>query len=496
MTAAIIEPFRPADEWPLPDARLLNGGVRPAPALPLEAFGSLGKFIADLGAAKGGPPDYAALSLLTAAAGVIGDARAVQMRRNWIEPCILWGALVGNPSTGKTQPIDVMKRAVKAIEPDDAPDFEARHSAWKTASGIAKEIENVWQRKVRVAVQKSNPPPAKPADLECKDEPLRPRILIGSVTVEKLGLLFAAFPRGLLLMIDEGAGWLGNLGKYGGDGDASFFLSAYSGVGTTVDRVKEGGSVSPDRALLSACVGIQPERLNELLFKRADDGLLSRFLLAWPDAVPAVWETPIVDEQTVTHLFRRLRSLRAGIDEDGRPSPVLLLLSAEAEALYRTWYVAAKTKAQAANGLRAGFLGKGLGVVGRLALVLELLAWATSDAKEPANISGTCMARAILLFSDYFAPMADRVYGDADRPPAERNAATLLAAIRERRVRRLNKREIYRHWGLNGLRDAKMVQAALDILETGDCLRDVSTSTEVGGRRRGDYAVSPHVLGP
>jgi hypothetical protein len=495
VSALAVMPFDPAESWPEPDARLLNGGARPAPAFPLATLGPLATYVGDLAAAKDGPPDYLALALLTTAAGVIGGARAVQLRHNWIAPCILWGLLVGNPSTGKSQPLEVLKRAVRAIEPDDAPDFSEVHRAWQTAAATAKEVETRWLVDVKAAVKDDHLAPLRPSEADIPSEPLRPRILIGSATVEKLGHMFAAFPRGLMLHMDEGAAWFGNFGKYGGDGDAAFFLSAFDGIGTTVDRVREGGSVAPDRALLSACVGIQPERLNELLLNgRSDDGLVGRFLPVWPDPVAPMWNTPQVDEGRLEGLLRRLRALKPS-DLSGRPVPVVMPLTPEAEALFATWWTEAKHKAQGASGLLAGFLGKGLGVAGRLALVIELLTWAATGGPEPTSVSALSVAAALTLFEDYFAPMAGRVYGDAARPVPERAAVVLLKAVQARKARTLNKREVYRDWGLSGLTTAKQVQAALDVLEEGDCIQADPTVGAKGGRPSGDYLVNPRIFG-
>jgi hypothetical protein len=492
----VVEPFHPAEGWPEPDPRLLNGGTRPAPAFPLAALGPLASYVGDLAAAKGGPPDYLALALLTTAAGVIGDARAVQPKPNWIEPCILWGLLIGNPSTGKSQPLEVMKRAVRSIESDDQPDFAEVHRAWRATAAVAKQVEAEWQAKVKAAVKQQRPTPARPIEADVLAEPMQPRIVIGWATVEKLGSMFAAFPRGLVLLMDEGAAWFGNFGKYGGDGDAAFYLSAFSGIGIIVDRVKEGGSVAPDRALLSACVGIQPERLSELLFnRRADDGLVSRFLPVWPGPVPPIWDTPQVDEQRVETLLRRLRSLKPGSDPNGRSAPVVMPLASDAGPLFATWWTEAKGRAQGATGLRAGFLGKGLGVTARLALVIELLTWAATDQPEPTDVSATSVEAAVTLFEGYFAPMAARVYGDASRPGTERAAVVLLKAALARNARTLNKREVYRNWGLPGLTTAAQVQAALDALAEGDCVRADPMTGAKGGRPAGDYLVNPRVFG-
>ena len=495
MTVAVVESFEPAEGWPEPDRRLLNGGARAAPAFPLATLGPLAKYVAELAAAKDGPPDYLALALLTTAAGVVGGARAVQLRSGWIAPCILWGLLVGNPSTGKSQPLEVMKRAVRAIEPEDMPDFAEVRRAWLTEAATAEEVEARWQAQVKVAVKENRSSPPRPMEADVPAEPTPPRILIGSATVEKLGLMFAAFPRGLLLQMDEGAGWFGNFGKYGGDGDAAFFISAFDGIGTTVDRVKVGGSVAPDRALLSACVGIQPERLGELLLNgRADDGLVSRFLPVWPDPVLPVWNTPRVDEGRVEWLLRRLRALKPTADSTGRPTPIVMHLEPQAEIVFSAWWTEAKGNAQRASGMLAGFLGKGLGVAGRLALVIELLTWAATDGAEPTSVSGRSVAAALTLFEDYFVPMAARVYGDASRPAAERAAVVLLKAALARNVRTLNKREVYRDWGLPGLTSAAQVKSALDVLQDGDCVKPDPATGVRGGRPSADYLINPRAI--
>ncbi|HEV2363975.1 MAG TPA: DUF3987 domain-containing protein [Caulobacteraceae bacterium] len=492
--APVIEPYDPHVDWPEPDPRLVNNGLRPAPAFPLNVFGPLASYVRDLAAAKDGPTDYLACALLATAAGVVGLSRAVQLRRGWTEPCILWSLLVGNPSTGKSQPLDLLRRASRNLELGEGADFAKAERAWKTQTALAKEAEDGWREQVKQAAKKGAPPPMRPVEADAPPEPKRPRVVVGSMSVEKMTHLFAANPRGLFLAVDEGAAWFGNFGKYGGEGDAAFYLSAFNGIGVTIDRVKAGASVSPDRAYLSACVGIQPERLSQLLFKgRANDGLVCRFLPVWPDPVRPVWDTAYVDENRIDTILRRLRSLTPGADDEGRPCPVVRPLDPEAQTVFSEWWLDAKVRAQGASGLMADFLGKGLGVVARLAIVIELLVWAWGDGAEPDRVSARSVAAAIPLFEDYLAPMAARVYGDAARPAAERAAVALVKEIRARKVRRINAREVRRSWGVPGFSTVDDVEAAINAAVDGDCLRLVEESGKVG-RKRLDYAVNPHLI--
>jgi hypothetical protein len=494
VNAVPIPTFDPFVGWNEPDPRLVNGGARPAPALPLRAFGPMASYVSDLAAAKGAPPDYVAISLLCAAAGVVGLSRAVEVKPGWTEPCILWGVLVGVPSSGKSQPLDVMRRAARSIEVGEGSDFAEVEREWKATATLAEETEDEWTRKVREAVKAGLKPPPRPVGADVPPEPQRPRIIVGNATPEKLNKLFAANPRGLLLMMDEGAGWFGNFGKYGGDGDAAFYLSAYNDIPMTVDRVKEGGSVTPEHSLLSACVGIQPERFNDLLLRRRpDDGFVPRLLPAWPDPVALVWNTPRVDESRIEVVLQRLRGLAPAREADGRLSSVIRTLDPAAEALFSEWWLEITRKAQASSGFQGGFLGKGPGVVARLALVIELLTWAWVQGPEPEAVSATSVAAAVTLFEDYFAPMAARVYGDATRPPAERAATALLKAIRVRQARSINARDVYRNWCLPGLSTSEATKAALDVLVEGDCIREVRKSGS-GGRPPADFEVNPYLL--
>ena len=64
-----------------------------------------------------------------------------------------------------------------------------------------------------------------------------PRIKVTDATIEAVAAILAGNPRGLLLVRDELAAWLGNLAKYG-EGDRAFFLEAYGAHPYVVDRRK------------------------------------------------------------------------------------------------------------------------------------------------------------------------------------------------------------------------------------------------------------------
>src|SRR4029453_11576156 len=109
-------------------------------------------------------------------------------------------------------------------------------------------------------------------------------------------------------------------------------------------------------------------------------------------------------------------------------------------------------------------LGKARGHVLRLSSVLEHLWWCGEpDRGEPQEISAKAVASAITLVKDYFIPMAERVYGDAAIPIAERGAMLLVRYLKRNGLKAFNAREVRREIG-GVLREPEAMNAACTVL--------------------------------
>lgn len=487
--------YDPASGWDEPDARLLNGGPRVAPLLPLECFGACGQWFADLAASRGAPVDYVAAPALAFVSGIVGAARAVRVRPNWVEPNILWVASVGNPSSGKSPALAALKRAAAMIEREEAGDMEARRGEHEARKVEAEALREKWEQSAKEAAKQSRAAAPMPAEAQEPPEPTPPRLLVADATTEKLARIIAENPRGVLLSRDELSGLLGNFGKYGGS-DEPFYLQAFGGDFSPIDRQK-GGTVTAPRAYLSLVGSIQPDKFQALLSGRANDGLVARFLAVWPDLPQRVFRVPEVDDSRALHLFRRLRSLSMEADDSGELAPRILPLTTDAARIFEAWYIEQGEKVRGASGFMAEFLGKADGICARLALVLELLEWAVGangPADGPAAVSARSVERACTLLVDYFEPMARRVYADAALPEPERKAIALIKEMQARAARTFNAREARREWGVPGLSSAADMEAACAVLIEGDCIRKVESPNAGAGRKALTYAVNPRLL--
>ena len=196
------------------------------------------------------------------------------------------------------------------------------------------------EKDVKEAVGKGFPPPPLPETAEEPPEPLKPRLWISDVTIEKAAELLANRPGGLLLYRDELSGWFTSMGRYsGGSGaDRAFWLETYNGDRYRVDR-KISGEIDVPHAAAAILGGIQPDRVKELALEGQRDGLAARFMWVWPDPVPPIRPKGDFEIERLNRIFERLASLSADNEIDGSFSPIDLPLTSEGEASFHCWRV-------------------------------------------------------------------------------------------------------------------------------------------------------------
>jgi hypothetical protein len=143
--------------------------------------------------------------------------------------------------------------------------------------------------------------------------------------------------------------------------------------------------------------------------------------------------------------------------------------------------------------MRSAF-GKARGLALRLSLVLETFWWAASDGMSapPAVISERAFLAAATLVTEYFMPMAERVYGDAGASDADRKAATLAKWIIKENATEVHVRLLQREVRLPGLKTADDIHEAARVLIEADWLREPARVS--GKRPRMAYAINPKVL--
>jgi hypothetical protein len=329
----------------------------------------------------------------------------------------------------------------------------------------------------------------------------RRRVIVDSVTTERLAAMVKANPAGLLLASDELARWLGGMDRYGNKGgggsDRAFWLEAHGGGRYTVDRVGKDEVVAIVVRNLTVGVlgGIQPDRLAAALLSGDDDGLAARFLYTWPARVPPRPPEGVSQRAFIAAALGRLVSL----PWDGT-KPIMLPFHAQAEARmdrFRTEVFEAEGEAA---GIMRSWLGKLPGQAVRLAVILAHMEWTAGPdhAPAPTFIAAAHVEAAIALLLKYFWPMARRVFGASALPQDERDARTLARWLLRQRAMPdvLNPRQLRDLKGGPSIPDAARLKAALAVLAEAGWVRPApARDGDTPGKPRADNAVNPNLRG-
>ncbi|QJP14815.1 DUF3987 domain-containing protein [Starkeya sp. ORNL1] len=487
--------------WNSPDLSVLSNGRRPPPTFDPVWLGAPLKSWAEL-QAKGAsaPLDYVGVSMLSLAAAVLGNARWPQAGAGWWEPPILWCVLVGSPSSGKSPAMSGVTSLLEEAERLMAKNHDQGVSDYEAKKIIAVSAKEKWEATVRLCEKEGrrNDIPDMPPEAKEPSEPICPKIKVGDATTEKLGLMAAGMPNGLLLARDELDGWYASFGRYGSAGtDRAFALEMYGGRSYSIERVKHPAPIRIDHLSIGVLGGIQPDKVAAILTS-VDDGLVARCLWCFPEPMATFSiSRDTVPAAAARAVITRLSKLPMGLNEAGESAPVRVALEREAVDLLEKFGQEIAERARETTGVFAGALGKARGHVLRLSCVLEHLWWATWDgvSSPPTGISKRAVSTAIEMMDEYFLPMAERVLGDATISVAERDATTVARELKKKGLSSFNARSLRREIG-RGIDDAAAMDAACAVLEEAGIVRARPTRNGPGkGRAAKNYEVNPALHG-
>lgn len=228
--------------------------------------------------------------------------------------------------------------------------------------------------------------------------------------------------------------WLRSINAYrnGYGSDRQFYLSVWSGTLSKIDRKASDPEGFPlslylDRPFVAVAGTIVPQNLH-LLAGDIDDGLIDRFLFAWPVHPQLRRGRGRVSKQAQTGVDRVFEFLW-GL-EDGR-HPVVVRLSRTARSVFEAWEnsVYSQVNAPGFPEWLRGPYGKLVGQCARLVLILHLATQAT--AKKVFRTVGARTVRLAIQLIDYFAAHARRVHeflhGDEARKRLSRAYEWLLS---------------------------------------------------------------------
>jgi hypothetical protein len=380
-------------------------GFRPFPVEALPP--AIARITTHVARAIGCDPSFVALPLLTVLGAAIGHTRRLRIKRGWTVPAIIWSVIIGESGTKKTPPFDWVMEPVRRLEKEaharsvlERKRYEAELECWEREKAAWKSSKSTAD-----PPEKPEPPPAL-------------RYLVSDVTLEALAGILRDNPRGVLLAVEELAGWTGSFGRYhtNGTNEQALWLPLYNAMPLFCDR-KTGPP--GERRIMVPRAGVwiagttQPGTLRRILTtEHREAGLAARLLLAWPPRTVKDWSEADVDpelEAELAGIVERLYALHQEPQRDGEPGPLVIEMTPDAKNVYKEFYRRHTREQVALEGDLAAAFSKLEEVAARLALIHHYACVAGDPTRDDPRVVDAASMRAGVTYADWFKHEACRV---------------------------------------------------------------------------------------
>lgn len=330
---------------PFPDKVYDPWDTLRAPAFPIHALPMMLRgFVEERARIMGADPCGLAWSCISAGSAALDGRVRLRLKRHdmWSVPPAIWVALIGPSSSKKTPMIN---------------------EAWAP-------LDIIQQRALKAYAEQMRMWRLLPKDQQMGHEPPKPlRLLTHDATMEAMQDILSNQDRGIGVVRDELAGWIGGMDKYAngrGGTDRAFWLQSYNGGSHVVDRVGRGTTVI-NNLLAAVCGGIQPDRLAQLA-GLMDDGL-------WQRLVPIIVRPSVMGvDEVPSALVTGYAELMEGLVGRANGMVTATLSDAAHEIRSHVEREVFGFEQQALLGRQfTTFVGKLPGLFGRLCLVLSYM---------------------------------------------------------------------------------------------------------------------------
>lgn len=492
--------------WAEPDWSLLDDRRGQLPEFPLDVLTpNWQDLLRVMARGAGVRTDHVIIPLLGVASSLIGIARRVRAVASWAEPISLWTALIGSSGDRKTPGMRVTLRALDLIEKNNAGAVSKARLAHETRIQKSKEATKRWKEERQAALEAKREPPAMPDGASDPGDFIAPRLYVNDPTVERLGELITARPRGMLLVRDELSGLFANMSRYSGGNDRAFWLEAHNGGRQIVER--RSRSIAIDYLLIGVAGGFQPDKIARA-FSGDEDGMSGRFLYGWPSTPeyhPLSNEARDVEPELQSVLTALIRL--PAEDPNGLFTPKDIGLCPGALDRFEEYRRHVDATKRALDGREQQWLVKSEMQVLRLAGVLTYLEWAIAlgtpsgsgiemitAAMEPKEIDERSMVSATRLIIEYFNPHARAALRQIGLSDRNRDARRVLRWIKVGEKTEVSREDIRRD-ALGRKFDATQTEELLGSLVKAGWLRPIIPErSSQGGRPARRWQVNPVLM--
>ena len=362
------------------DAQRLQSPPEPYVAPPLDLLpAQLQDYICATAESVDVDPAFVFLPHLSALGTAIGNARSIDLKRNFVQPPVTWTSVIAPTGSGKSPAVEAGTLPLRIHE-------QQLQRQNREAFGISENEMAEWEAKRKRAGH-----PKAPARITC---------WLDDTTLEAVAMKLHEHARGACLVKDELSHWFASFDQYRNSrgADVSRWVSLHTATLFALDRLTDRRSYRILNPRLCIASGVQPKILRRILtpdyFER---GLPARLSFAYPPTWRRKWSERTVPhnvEAAMLDRFDALWNLQPERDKDGNSLPVLLELDEHAKAIYVAFYNECGEAAIRGEENEAAQWAKLSGYAARLALNRQL-------ARNPAAliVTGEVMIAACNLGS-------------------------------------------------------------------------------------------------
>lgn len=345
--------------------------------------------------------EYLASLILSAIATAVGNSCQIRIKGEWKTSPMLYMILIGRPGLGKTPPLGYIYSPIN--ERDDEM-FEKYVKEWDS-----------YQQTLASSKKKHS----DDEETEHIKQPHLVTTVISDFTPEAMLSIHQDNPRGIVLMVDEILSMFNSVKRYNAKNNLiEDLLSAYSGQPLKIIRKTQLRPILIKKPCINVIGSIQTDVLDEIFCPEfMANGLLDRFLFVFPlNKKLSLWkktkeqvELPDLKDQWRV-IIKKIFSIPCRVDkETNMIDPLILPMTEEAESYFYDWYNDIINKVNSIENdedVESRML-KLNGHVARLALLFQIMKWATED-EELSFVTLDSVKSAIQML-DYYEDTYRRI---------------------------------------------------------------------------------------
>ena len=300
------------------------------------------------------------LSVLVGAASQIGNSCCLEIKNSDKRPCVLWGGVIGDSGIRKSAMISLPLKPLRQLQDSLFRIHAVRMDEWKEACRDAKRNQEMFP-----------------------EEPVPEQPICTDVTMEAIGPLLQANPRGVLLHHDELAGHFGRMNSYNQGKDEAHWLAMYEAGPITVNRRGSKQPTYVERANISIIGGIQPGVFREVFKKEhKENGMEARFLWCIPERIETGWTDKEVSDKAMFDMQDVLSDLRKELPVKEGAEPFLLGFNAASLDLWKGYCNWHGKHLYKLRGHEAALFSKSEGHASRLSIVIHQMRYVCGETEE------------------------------------------------------------------------------------------------------------------